>query len=84
MEAVAGETVKPGQVLKGQIRDILVRIWWWWAAAAAGDGGIWLGNRGFPLLPNGPGDGSRFKVWFTNSRWNRFAGADRSARCKNP
>jgi hypothetical protein len=34
MQAVIGETVKPGQFMEGQIRDILVRIWWCWAVAA--------------------------------------------------
>jgi hypothetical protein len=70
MQAVAGQTVKPGQVLKRQICDILVRVWWWWAAPAGDYGGIWLRNRGFPALTNGSGD-DPLKVLFTNSGRNR-------------
>src|SRR5450756_95750 len=61
MQAVAGQTVKPGQVLKRQICDILVRIWCGWAAPAGGYGGIWPRNRGFPALTNGSGDDPRLR-----------------------
>jgi hypothetical protein len=65
MQAVVGETVKPGQFLEGQIRDILVRIWCAGRSRPVADGGIWLRNRGFPALPNGTGRGLPIKVWFT-------------------
>jgi hypothetical protein len=62
MQAVVGESVKPGQFLKRQIGGIPVMIYFWRAVPVRPDRGILLQNRGFPALPFGAGVGPRLTL----------------------